>query len=535
MEKVKIKINGKTIQVDKEMNIIQASRLLDIEIPHFCYHEALSVVGNCRMCLVEIENQPKLVPACATQVQEGMNILTESDKVKEARRAVLELLLLNHPIDCPVCDQSGECKLQDYYMLYGLYDNRLRDNKIKKAKAKRIGPHIILDQERCVLCTSCIRYCKEIIKQYQLGLFQRGEHSYIDIYDNQSFDNMYSGNIADICPVGALTDLDFRFQCRVWFLNSIESICPNCSRGCNIYIHYQLNKKYLGNGKRLFRIKPRFNADVNKWWICDLGRYGLYFVDQKRIIHPKKKQNNDFIPISWNEVYFEIAQIINPIIKKNPDSFAIILSPHLTNEELFIYQEFISKIKCNNYHYSAISTNTYYDDFLIKSDKFPNINGAKLIIKSNNINSTEQILEKARQGAYKCLYIIGQDLIKAYGKEEIKNVFSKINIIIGQFSNENQTTPFVNYILPAATFAEKNGTFINFENRIQLIKRAFPPLENSKPDWQIIIELAKELEINLPYTNELEIWKKMKSSYADFSNLDYSKIGLKGIKLNHTD
>jgi len=535
MDKVKIKINGKTLQVEKGLNIIQAARLVEIEIPHFCYHDGLSIAGNCRMCMVEIENQPKLVPACATTVQEGMSILTESDKVKEARKAVLELLLVNHPVDCPVCDQSGECKLQDYYMLYGLYDSRLRENKIKRAKAKRIGPHVVLDQERCVLCTSCIRYCKEIIKQRQLGLFQRGDYSYIDIYEGQPFDNMYSGNVVDVCPVGALTDLDFRFKCRVWFLESTESICPGCSRGCNIYLHHQQNKKYLGNGKRVFRIKPRFNAEVNKYWICDIGRYGLSYIDQKRITQPKKKQNSEYIPISWNEAFFEIAQIIKSIIKKDPASFAVILSPHLTTEELFVFNEFLNSIKCSNYHFSAISTNTYSDDFLIQKDKFPNINGAKLIIKNALINSTEQILRKATQGAYKCLYIIGQDLVKAYGKDEIKTAFSKIETIIGQFSNENQTTPLLHYLLPAATFAEKKGTFINFENRIQLINQAFAPLENSRADWEIIVDLAKEMGINLPYKSESEIWKKMKSVYSCFSNIDYSKIGAQGLKLNIID
>lgn len=535
MEKVKVKINGKTIQVDKGLNIIQAARLIGIEIPHFCYHEALSIEGNCRMCLVEIEDQPKLIPACATQVQEGMSILTNSEKVVESRRSVLELLLLNHPIDCPTCDQSGECKLQDYYMLYGLYDSRLRDSKIKRAKAKRIGPHVVLDQERCVLCAICIRYCKEIIKKQQLGLFQRGDYSYIDIYEDQLYDNIYSGNVVDICPVGALTDLDFRFQCRVWFLNSTESICPGCSRGCNIYLHHQQNKKYLGNGKRVFRIKPRFNPEVNKWWICDLGRYGLNFIDQKRIQHPKKKQDGELIPVSWNEIYFELSQIIRSIIKKDPNKLAFILSPHLTNEELFVCYELINQLKCNNYHFSAASTNTYEDDFLIKKDKFPNLNGAKLIIKNPTINSTEQILEKAKEGAYKCIYIIGQDLAKIYGKDEIKNILSKTQTIIGQFSNENLTTPLAHYIIPAATFAEKTGTFINLDNRIQLIKQAFPPLENTKPDWKIIVELANELEINIPYKSELEIWKKLISVYPELNELDYNKIGSLGIKLNIID
>jgi len=243
MASVKVKINGKTVQAESGMNLIQAARLVGVEIPHFCWHEGLSVAGNCRMCLIELENQPKLQPACATYVAENLSFFTDSEKVQEARRSVLEFLLVNHPLDCPICDQAGECKLQDYYMLHGKYDSRFSENKFKQEKAKPIGPHIILDQERCVRCLICVRFSREIDKKNQIGLFNRGDYEYIDILKNQPYDNMYTGNVADICPVGALTDRDFRFRCRVWFLQSADSICTGCSNGCNIFIHHQEEKR----------------------------------------------------------------------------------------------------------------------------------------------------------------------------------------------------------------------------------------------------------------------------------------------------
>jgi len=531
MEYVNIKINGKAVKAEKGMNLIQAAKQIGVKIPHFCYHKELSIAGNCRMCLVELENQPKLVPGCAIFVEEGMSILTNTEKVKQARASVLEFLLINHPLDCPICDQSGECKLQDYYMNYGKYDSRFIENKIKRAKAKIIGEHIILDQERCVLCTRCIRFCQEIIKDQQLGLFSRGDYAYIDIYDNKFLNTLYSGNLADICPVGALTDRDFRFKCRVWFLESTKSICPGCSRGCNIFIHHQQSKPYLWNGRRIFRIKPRFNPLINKSWICDLGRYGFTYVDDNRIRFPKKRQDSTFIKISWNEAYFEIAQIIKDIIKKDASKIGIILSPHLTNEDLYVAKTFFSLLGCKNISCDAVSTNTYEDDILIKREKFPNSKGAELLNISNGINDTKQILEKAKDGYFSCLYIVGQDLVKGYGEDYILEVLQRAKIKIMQLTNENATSKYADYILPASTFAEKKGTFVNFEGIIQLINKAFSPLEQSKADWEIFIELSKELELPLQFRSEEEIFKEIAGKYPNFENLTYEKIPEEGYKL----
>lgn len=531
MEIVNIKINGKAIKVQKGLNLIQAARKAGVKIPHYCYHEGLSIAGNCRMCLVEIENQPKLVPGCATLVQEGMSIWTTTEKVKEAQASVLEFLLINHPLDCPICDQSGECKLQDYYMKYGKYDSRFIENKIKREKAKIIGEHIVLDQERCILCTRCIRFCQEIIKQQQLGLFSRGDYAYIDIYDNKMLDTLYSGNLADICPVGALTDRDFRFKCRVWFLESTKSICPGCSRGCNIFIHHQQQKPYLWNGRRIYRIKPRFNSMINKWWICDIGRYGFNYVDEKRIPYPKKRQDSTFIKISWNEAYFEIAQILKDIIKKEPSKLAAILSPHLTNEDLYVGKLFFDSLGCADIHYSAISSNLYEDDLLIKKDKFPNTKGAELLNVAKGVAGTKEILQKAKEGYYSCLYIVGQDLVKNYGEDFIVEAFQKVKTVIMQISNENETSKFANYILPAATFAEKDGTFINFESIIQKLNKAFAAFELSKRDWEIFIELSKEIGIPILFTKEEEIFNEIAEKYTIFENLTYKNIGDQGYKL----
>ena len=244
-------IDGKQIEVPAGTTIIQAADKLGIDIPRYCYHPALPVSGNCRICMVEVEKQPKLQIACYTPVADGMVVKTNSPKVLEARKAVLEFLLVNHPVDCPVCDQAGECKLQDYYMEHGQYDSRLSDVKVKKEKkAFPIGPTVMLDQERCILCTRCVRFADNITKTSEFGVFNRGDHSQLDVYPGKQLDNNYSGNVVDICPVGALTDTDFRFKCRVWYLAKTKSVCPGCSMGCNITVEWDKMRARINKRKR---------------------------------------------------------------------------------------------------------------------------------------------------------------------------------------------------------------------------------------------------------------------------------------------
>ena len=275
-ELVTLTIDGQTVRVVKGMSILEAARSAGISIPHYCYHPGLSVVGSCRMCLVEVERMPKLQASCATPVSEGMVVRTQTPETLRNRQSVLEFLLLNHPLDCPVCDQSGECELQNYYMSHGRYDPRFNENKTKRQKARPIGPYVILDQERCILCTRCVRFTDEISKTAEIGVIDRGHRSEIDIFPGIELNNRYSGNVVDICPVGALTDRDFRFQCRVWFLGRTPSVCPGCSRGCNIEIHYneRFNPRY--HDKRVHRLKPRYNRDVNGFWMCDEGRLSFH-------------------------------------------------------------------------------------------------------------------------------------------------------------------------------------------------------------------------------------------------------------------
>ncbi|HEX2441295.1 MAG TPA: 2Fe-2S iron-sulfur cluster-binding protein, partial [Methylomirabilota bacterium] len=266
----KVTIDGKEIEVPAGTNLIEAARQLGIEVPHYCYHPGLSIAGQCRLCMVDIEKTPRPTIACNTQATDGMVVHTDTERVKQSRRSMMEFHLVNHPLDCPVCDQAGECWLQIYYMKHGLYDPRMTDEKVHKPKAVPLGPHVMLDAERCILCSRCVRFCDEVTGTGELGIFHRGDHSEIGLFPGRDLTNNYSANVVDICPVGALTDRDFRFQVRVWYLDTAKSICTGCARGCNIDVHVNRRRPPHAEGRRVARLKPRYNADVNAWWLCDL-------------------------------------------------------------------------------------------------------------------------------------------------------------------------------------------------------------------------------------------------------------------------
>src|SRR5437879_5376119 len=299
----KLTIDGRALEVPAVTSLIEAARPLAIESPHYCYRPARAIAGQCRLCVVDIEKVPRPQVACNTVVAEGMVVHTETERVLETRKSIMEFHLINHPLDCPVCDQAGECWLQIYYMKHGLYDPRMVDEKVHKPKAVPLGPHVILDAERCILCSRCVRFCDEVTGTSELGIFHRGDRSEIGLFPGQELANKYSANVVDICPVGALTDRDFRFQVRVWYLDTTKSICPGCARGCNIEVHVNRRRPHHAEGRRVARLKPRFNAEVNKWWLCDAGRYGSAFVDgDPRLQAPARRDGEKTLEVAWTEM-----------------------------------------------------------------------------------------------------------------------------------------------------------------------------------------------------------------------------------------
>jgi NADH-quinone oxidoreductase subunit G len=520
----KLTIDGKEIEVPAGTTVIQAADKLGINIPRYCYHPALPVAGNCRICMVEIEKMPKMQIACYTPVADGMVVHTQSQKVLDVRKTVLEFLLVNHPVDCPVCDQAGECKLQDYYMDHGKYNSRLVDVKVKKEKkAFSIGPTVMLDQERCILCTRCVRFTDNISKTHEFGVFDRGDHSQVDVNPGTQLDNNYSGNVVDICPVGALTDKDFRFKCRVWYLEKTKSVCPGCSMGCNITVEWDKSRPHQNKKARTMRLKPRLNPGVNDYWMCDVGRYNYKFIDENRILYP---QNKDAL-VEWDKALETIAQGIKAA---NPGRVGVLASAQLTNEDLFTVRRlFKDTLKVTQIDFKVPEAPAHGDNFLLKADRSPNTNGAAAILQDTV--ALQSIIEKAKTGGLDVLYVFGHDLIKLFGKETVEKIAKNVKLFVYQGSNINETCAYAHVILPSAVYAEKHGTFTNCQKRVQQIWPAFAPLGESKGDWQILSLLSEKLGTPVKYKGSQDVFNEITRSVAPFADMSYEMIADQGMIL----
>ena len=528
-ELINLTIDGQSVQAPKGTVVLEAAKSIGIHIPHYCYHPGLPCVGSCRLCLVEIEKSPKLQPSCATPVAEGMVVRTETPETLQNRRYVLEFLLANHPLDCPVCDQAGECELQNYYMNHGRYDARFNDNKAKKKKAYAIGPYIILDQERCILCTRCVRFTQEISRSFELGVIDRGHRSAIDIFPGKELNNHYSGNIADVCPVGAMTDRDFRFKCRVWFLGAADSICPGCSRGCNIEIHFneRFNPRY--HSRRVQRLKPRYNRDVNGHWICDEGRYAYHSIDaQNRLTTLHPKQENVSGESTWEETIRNVAKSVREALDSHgPQGIAVLTSPQMTNEELFrVRQLFQDHLKIENIDFRVrCREEAYSDDILITADRNPNTKGAEIFFSSGP--GVDSLLQACSEGRIHLLYIFHHDLTLAYDPQFVGSALGNVDRVIFQGSWNNATADLAGIRLPASVYAEKEGTFTNIGGRVQRIHAAVAPLGESLPDLEIIALLASELEVPAGHDPEAT-FEEIAQSMDAFSGMTYSTVGDSG-------
>ena len=520
-------IDGLQISSADGSTVIQAAEKLGIFVPRYCYHPGLSVAGNCRICLVEVEKSPKLQIACNTPVAEGMVVHTKSEKAEDGRRAVLEFLLANHPLDCPVCDQSGECELQNFYMNFGLYDARFREQKVKKKKAVAVGPHVMLDQERCILCSRCVRFTDEITKTGEFGIFNRGDRAELGLYPGQELNNPYSGNVIDVCPVGALTERDFRFKARVWYLSSAPSVCNGCAQGCNIDVHYVLDRPHLNDGARVLRLKPRYNPDVNQWWMCDEGRFGFHWIDHGRLTQVRDRGTES----TWDKA---LAAISAALARGKNDGarLGVIASSGLSNEELFLIREIFQTGLGARVTAFVPAPSGYSDDFLIKGDKTPNTLGATLLgLAGPSAPPAASIIADALEGRIDALWIFGHDLSALISESELETLSRKVNVLIFSGTNENRMAAVAHWVLPTAAYLEKDGTFVNCHGRVQRIGRAFPPLSASREDWALLLDIAQRLVRPLAWRNPQEIFLAMAKSVAPFEGLTYKHIGSQGVSL----
>jgi len=517
-------IEGRTVQVPDGANLIQAARKVGIDVPHFCYHPGLSIVGSCRMCQVEIEQkgQKRVDLACANQACDGLIVRVNAPAAVKARQGVMEFLLMNHPIDCPICDDAGECKLQDYYMVHGLYDNRLDVAKWHKPKVYSLGPRVILDAERCVLCSRCVRFCDEIVKQRQLGIFGHGSAEVLINYPGQELDNDYSVNVVDLCPVGALLEKKFRFQRRVWYLKSVKSICPHCSRGCNIYLHFDANHGYKQPGKRVFRVKPRYNPEVNHWWICDRGRQGFTFIDDPTRAKSPMIAGRE---ATWEEALKKAAQLILDGLKKHGQKgIAALVAPTASNEDawaaLRLFRETL-KLANLDYEIPAIET-LKADQLLLTNDPFSNRRGFHDLGfgPADGGMNAPQIVRAVQTGEIKGLILCGMDAKGIFGPEA-PALLGKLEwlILVHHFADELYQKAAV--ALPLAVYAERSGTFTNINGLVQKFEQAVPPLGQALPQWLIWQRLAKASGAKWQYDDARAVFQDLSQNKPAYDTLNW--------------
>ncbi len=515
-----LEIDGQQVTVPDGTNLIQAAAALGTEVPHYCYHPGLTVAGNCRMCLVEIEKMPKLQIACNTRATDGMVVRTKSDKVLRAREAVLEFLLVNHPVDCPICDQAGECKLQDYYMDHDRQESRVPlQSKVQKGKAIDIGPLIMLDQERCILCTRCTRFLDEVTGTGELGVFQRGDHCEIDVFPGIALDNPYSGNVADICPVGALTNKDFRFRARVWYLDTAPSVCPTCATGCNIDVHHRRNE--------IFRFRPRHNPDVNAYWMCDEGRLSYKrFQGEGRLLQPVKRARGAWQPIDWKQCRAEFAAALQDA--EGP--VAGIVSAQSTNEEIHLFRRLLESRPggCIAGH-SWSPPDASRDDFLIDADKNPNTAGLRAL--GLDPGSARALIERALKGEISVLLTYRTDLSRICNSEEMDRLGDKLQHVIVIDTHYGPSVEIADLVLPIAAFAETDGSFVNRSQRVQRLRRAIAPAGNSLEGWRLLGDLVAG-EGTAAVEDASGVFDELAAGTAAFNGLSLDSLGGAGAPLS---
>lgn len=496
----KCTINGKQIEVKPGTTIIQAFKEAGIDIAHYCWHPALTVAGVCRLCMVEIEGQPKLQIACNTTVNDGMVITNQSEKVKEAVRWGMDFHLINHPLDCPICDQAGECGLQEQYMKYGQYDPEMAEPKQKKHKVVDLGPTIVLDTERCILCSRCVRFTEEVTKTNELGIFNRGDRAEIGTFKNKPLDNNYSLNTVDICPVGALTSKDFRFRQRVWYMKNSPSICPGCSTGCSIKVYH--------NEEGAWRVKPEPNEKVNGYWMCDKGRDVYKFVNPSvRLLTAKRGSKDQWQALDAGAAAKEVGEKIRAKVKsEGADKVALVVTGQYTNEEYeTLFQFFVQGLGVKSvYHWvNNPEDMNGFDGLLFRGDRNPNTKGLQKYLSQYSIQTKWLDLdEKLKQGTYQYIVVAGP---------ENNFVFPDLEAKVAQCSLAPQLVWFTagrsdaldgsmtaTYQIPTKTFLEKDGTFTNHAGLEQKIKRGTTMVAGALTLTEAVdLMSGKDLDINL--------------------------------------
>jgi len=528
----KVTIDDRVVEVAAGTNLVEAALEVGVQIPHYCYHPRLSVVGQCRMCMVEIEGMPKLQAACSTPVtRDGMVVRTQSPAASEAQRAIMEFLLINHPLDCPICDQAGECGLQDYSFKHGQAFSRFRfEEKRTYPEKERIplGPTVMLNMNRCIQCTRCVRFTQEISKTGEIGFFNRGSHAEIGTFPGKQLDNPLSTCVVDICPVGALTSTRFRFAERVWYLDKKPSICTGCDVGCNITIEHRRGV--------IRRYKPRFNPEVNDYWMCDHGRASHErYRAAERLLSPLVRRDGVLAPASWREAIDAVFQAIRT--KRADGVTAFLGSGFLTTEEAFLVTA-LADLAISPHR--SIWVDSGADRFIpnLKGgvtghDAAPNRRGAELaglVAGPEAIDAHALLLE---DGADQCaaLLVADSDFGRAASDPKVVERLRKARFLAVMGWADTPLARAADVVLPVAHHAEREGTFVNVQSRLQRFARAFPAPSQARPAIEVLAELLARFDPKWGSVSAATVFDLMAEEVETFSGMRWAEIPAQGVAL----
>jgi NADH-quinone oxidoreductase subunit G len=508
-----VHVNGKPVDIGNEkLNLIQAAGKGGVFVPHYCWHPALTVVASCRMCLVEVGErkpdgtiamQPKVVPGCQTPAKDGTVIVTNSDKARAAQAGTLESLLLNHPLDCPVCDKAGECLLQDYSYRYGHAQSRMIDDKHQPPNKPYIGDNITLFADRCILCSRCVRFTREISGEAELQIINRGDHSEIDIFPGEPLNNKLATNVVDLCPVGALCSKDFLYKHRVWNLRSHDSVCADCSTGCSIQID--------ANKDIVYRLRPRYNPQAQGHFMCDDGRLGYHYANSgQRLRRPQVRRDGTLTAAPWGEVLPALRRDLADAVRRGASAVAGVLSPFLTCEEAYLLARYLKglspDVRLALGHVPVIGEDdTYPKDrrgkpaepvkFTIRAEKCPNRRGVEEVLRhfQGEVVPFGEVLRGAGEGQLQAVYVAAACPPRPGGwlTPEQSKQLGKAPLVIVQDIFASPATEVARYVLPAATFAEKDGTFVNHAGLAQALHWGVAPPEECRTDGQVLLDLME--------------------------------------------
>ena len=530
MDTVTLTIDGRQVTVEKGKTVLQAAIEHGISVPYYCYHPGIGIDGSCRVCIVKIEKMPKLQTSCSTICTEGMVVSTRTPDVVEARAGVFEFLLINHPLDCPVCDKGGECPLQDFSYTFGPdqsrmeFPRRIFDGDGVKGDVD-FGPTLMLNRQRCILCTRCVRFMRDIDADAQINIIDRGYGSEIATFQEEGVHSLISGNLMDVCPVGAITTRDYRFKSRPWDNpNAADSICTQCEKGCNVTVWVKAKPEWA-KGARLVRLTPRFNQDVNGYWMCDIGRFNYHWIEgDERLRQPLARvaAGGGAEPISWHQAISKLSDRLGAAGAARPDGVRFLLSAHASHEELFLFRR-LTEALLGPDGPRAISISWRFQpkaqpaqtQFLVPPVDAPNVNGARIFgLVPGQVGDAvgEADLSGLKQsvaaGSVSALYVFDPGPDGSLGSVDWiieARAQGALQLLVVQGVLLTELARAADFVLPGASYVEKEASYTNGKGRLQGTAQAIPLPGEALEDWQILVNVAAALGVQLDYTRAADV------------------------------